>query len=175
MYNINAKYLVFLTKHPDMIDDIIMKAFMNTPIQGEGLFIVEGNPEKDDLRILPADDAFKDNINCFIWDINTGYLFLGIFVEERLAQDYLEAIRYGRDKDTLFQSESLFVVEGNPRRNELKVETAHHAFNTNLTKFELGTATGYQYMGIFTREQLAHDYIVLIRRGLRNEEGTRLI
>lgn len=158
-----------------MTDDIIMKAFMNNPIQGEGLFIVEGNPEKNDLRILPADDAFKDNVNCFTWDINTGYLFLGIFVEERLAQEYLATIRDDQNKDTLFQSQKLFVVEGNPRENELQIRTADQAFNINLTNFELGIATGYQYMGIFTSEQLAHDHIAMIRRGLRNEEGTRLV
>lgn len=158
-----------------MSDELIIQAFSSYPILGEGLFILEGNPEKNDLRILPADEAFKNNLNCFTWDINTGYIFLGIFLEEKLAQDYLNAIQSDRDKDVLFQSESLFVLEGNPRENEMRIMLADQAFKTNLVHFELGIATGYQYMGVFTSEQLAHDHIALIRRGLRNEEGTRLV
>lgn len=158
-----------------MSDDIIMNAFMNNPIQGEGLFIIEGHPERNDLRIIPADEAFKDNLNCFTWNIDIGYIFLGIFTEERLAQHYLAAIRDDRDKDTLFQSESLFVVEGNPGENELKITIAAQAFTANLVHFELGISTGYQYMGIFTQEQSAREYIALIRKCLRDDQGTRLI
>lgn len=74
-------------------NEIIMQAFLNNPIQGEGLYIVEGNPKTNQLRILPADQAFKDNLNCFTWDINTGFQFMGIFTEERLAQEYIDSIR----------------------------------------------------------------------------------
>lgn len=73
-------------------DEIILEAFMN-PLQGEGLFIVEGNPKNNQLRILPADQAFKDNLNCFMWDINTGFQYMGIFTEERLAQEHIDKIR----------------------------------------------------------------------------------
>lgn len=87
--------LLFLTHNllAMNIDDFINSAFLSMPIQGEGLFIVEGNPSKNDLRVLPADQAFKDNLNCFAWNINTGYQYLAIFTEERLAHDYIKQIR----------------------------------------------------------------------------------
>ncbi|MEJ0103126.1 MAG: hypothetical protein WDO19_11450 [Bacteroidota bacterium] len=47
-------------------DDIINTAFRkNFIIPGEGMFILEGHPGRDELRIVPADRAFIDNLNCF--------------------------------------------------------------------------------------------------------------
>ncbi|MCP9752897.1 hypothetical protein [Ferruginibacter sp. HRS2-29] len=74
------------------VDEIISGAFMNS-MQGEGLFIVEGNPKTNQLRILPADQALRDNLNCFTWDINTGFQYLGIFTEQSLAQNHIDKIR----------------------------------------------------------------------------------
>lgn len=74
-------------------DDLILQAFINNPIQGEGLFILEGHPAKNEFRILPADQAFKDNLNCFVWNVNTGFQYMGIFTEERLAQEHIDNIR----------------------------------------------------------------------------------
>ena len=74
------------------VDLIISEAFQNsTP--GEGLFIVEGHPQRNEFRILPADEAFKMNLNAFAWNINTGYQYMGIFTEEKLAHEYIDKVR----------------------------------------------------------------------------------
>lgn len=74
------------------IDEIITSAFQKS-IQGEGLFIVEGNPDKNDIRVKPADQAYKENLSCFGWNINHGYQYMGIFTEEKQAQDFIETVR----------------------------------------------------------------------------------
>ena len=53
-------------------DELIYQAFLNNPLQGEGLYVVEGNPAKNELRIVAGDQCFKDNLNCFAWNLNTG-------------------------------------------------------------------------------------------------------
>ena len=44
------------------IDQVITNAFMEA-VPGEGIFVVEGNPTTNVIRILPADKAMMD-ITC---------------------------------------------------------------------------------------------------------------
>lgn len=175
-------------------DDIISAALLGRQVQGEGLYIVEGNPRRNLLRIIPADKAFKDHLDCFAWNINTGFQFLGIFTDESLAQNYIEQINerinhegndhlvYHHPEDILMhalsdrqiQGMDTFIVEGNPQDNELRIVPADEAYKDNLSCFVRHINSGFQYMGIFTEEKLAQTYIAQIRQVIRNERGQRL-
>lgn len=74
-------------------DEIIFQSFLNNPLQGEGLFVVEGNPAKNEIRVKPADQAYKDGLDCFAWNVNHGYQYMGIFTEERLAKEFVDRVR----------------------------------------------------------------------------------
>jgi hypothetical protein len=74
-------------------DDMINKALGSEAIMGEGLFILEGHPERNLFRILPADEAFKMNLNAFTYNINTGFQYMGIYTTEKQAQQYIDKIR----------------------------------------------------------------------------------
>ena len=75
-------------------DEIINSAFKGGgALPDEGLFILEGNPEKNEFRILPAERAFSDNLNCFIWGLNTGYQYMGTYISEKDAQVIIDRIR----------------------------------------------------------------------------------
>jgi hypothetical protein len=154
------------------IDYIINEAFINS-IQGEGLFIVEGNPARNLLRILPADQAFKDNLSCFAWNINTGFQYMGIFTEEKDAQDCIDYITNNAFQDFI-PAKGLFIVEGNPAKNLLRTVPADQAYKDNIKYFELKISSGFQYMAIFTEERLAQEHIERIRTRIRNEKGEKL-
>lgn len=151
---------------------MINEAFINS-IQGEGLFIVEGNSERNLLRILPADQVFKDNLSCFAWNINTGFQYLGIFTEEKDAQDCIDNIRKNAFQNSI-PGKGLLIVEGNPAKNLLRIVPADQAFKENINGFELKITSGFQYMAIFTEKRLAQEYIDRLRNRIRNEEGEKL-
>lgn len=174
-------------------DDLIIDALSSPSIPGEGLFVVEGNPKRD-VRVLPADKAFTDNLECFRWNINTGYSYLGLFADEKHAATYIkyilenareeltEQLLFG-DTDRLITNaltESLipaqghFLLEGNPQQNILRIIPTDEAFQHNLNSYIRNLETGFQYMGVFTEEQFAQTIIHNIRHRLRNEQGERL-
>jgi hypothetical protein len=75
-------------------DEIINSAFdRGGMLPDEGLFILEGNPERNMFRVLPAEKAFTDNLNCFLWGVNTGFQYLGTYISEQEAQEIITRIR----------------------------------------------------------------------------------
>jgi len=76
-------------------DEIIDKAMggAGKMIGGKQLFVVEGHPERNDLRVLTAEEAFKNNVSAFCFDINTGYVFMGMYDSREAAEESIEAIR----------------------------------------------------------------------------------
>jgi hypothetical protein len=67
----------------------------------------------------------------------------------------------------------LFVLEGHPERNELRVLTAEEAFKNNMAAFSFSLMTGFVFMGMFTTKEAAEESMETIRRLLRDEEGNR--
>lgn len=176
-------------------DDIIKNALLSWPLPGEGFYIVEGNPQRNDIRILLSDQSFKDNLNCFAWNINTGYQYLGIFLEEKQADMYIKYILeevhdevgdqllYGNSDKQIMELLSqkfipgrhMFILEGHPQNNALRILPADEAFKDNLQCYIQKKETGFQYMGFFTEEKEAKKYMSQIRQVIRNEEGKRLL
>ncbi len=62
-------------------------------IGGKNLFVLEGNSERNDFRILDADECFKNNIMAFTYDIPTGYIMLGMYTSRETAEEQIEVIR----------------------------------------------------------------------------------
>ena len=62
-------------------------------IGGEQLFILEGNPERNELRILTAEETFKNNIAAFSYAFNTGFVFMGMYSTLEAAEESIETIR----------------------------------------------------------------------------------
>lgn len=54
------------------IDQGITNAFIEA-VPGEGLFMVEGNPTTNVIRILPADKTMMDNLACLAWSFDIGF------------------------------------------------------------------------------------------------------
>ena len=69
-------------------------------IGGKELYILEGHAERNEFRIKPADDVYKDNMMAFAYKLSTGYVFLGMYTTEEAAQETIEMIRsLIRDQD----------------------------------------------------------------------------
>jgi len=62
-------------------------------IGGEQLFVLEGHPEQNELRILTAEEALKNNIAAFSFVFNTGYVFMGMYSTREAAEESIEVIR----------------------------------------------------------------------------------
>ena len=153
-------------------DDIINTAFRkNFIIPGEGVFILEGHPGRDELRVVPADKAFIDNLNCFIYNINHGFVYLGIYTTETNADEAIDLIREKSDKNNIVTGKSLFILEAHPEKNLLQIVPADKAFIENLNCFEYNINHGFMYVGAFTTGEKAGAIIELIRKELKNEQG----
>lgn len=69
-------------------------------IGGDTLFILEGNCERNELRVLSADECFKNNLAAFTYGLNTGYVMLGMYTSKETAEEQIEVIRQlFRDED----------------------------------------------------------------------------
>ena len=76
------------------VNDIINSAFNdNKSVRREGLFVLEGDPGRNMFRIVPAAKALKDNMYCFINNINSGFQFMGIYETEKAAKLHIDIIR----------------------------------------------------------------------------------
>lgn len=62
-------------------------------IGGPGLWIIEANPEKNDIRVINAEEAFKNNVAAFTWGVHHGYIFLGMYTTKEAADESITAIR----------------------------------------------------------------------------------
>ena len=83
-------------------DDIITSAFQGggKMIRGNGLYVVEGNPITNELRTLPMDELYKNNIMAFTYSIHPGFVVLGVFTSPEAAEEHILAIRsLFRDED----------------------------------------------------------------------------
>lgn len=172
------------------IDQVITNAFMES-IPGEGVFIVEGNPTTNDIRILPADKAMMDNLTCLAWSIDHGYQYLGTSTEEQLAKRQIDIIRSKvRDEAgnnllrtslalaeagiTLLMYKTLWLVEVHPAENKVRISPESESLMANMEAFAAGEHTGYQFVSIHTEEGPAKEMEQLIRTRVRDEAGTRL-
>ena len=75
----------------------------------------------------------------------------------------------------LIGGEQLFVLEGHPERNELRILTAEETFKNNVTAFSFAFSTGYVFMGMYSTREAAEESIEAIRSLLRDKEGNRLM
>lgn len=83
-------------------DDIIHSAFHGggKMIGGKELYVVEGNPSTNELRVLPMDELYKNNIMAFTYSIHPGFVVLGVFTNQEAAEEHCQAIRsLFRDED----------------------------------------------------------------------------
>jgi hypothetical protein len=74
-------------------DNIIRTALSAIPSQDDGFFILEANPKKNEFRILQEVEAVKNNLECFIRNISSGFQFMGAFASEEKAQEMIDVIR----------------------------------------------------------------------------------
>jgi hypothetical protein len=76
-------------------DDLIRSAFQHSGqmIGGKQLFVVEGNGTSNELRILPMDEVYINNIMAFTYSIHPGFLVLGVFTSREAAEEHCQAIR----------------------------------------------------------------------------------
>ena len=69
-------------------------------IGGTELYVLEGNSERNEFRILNADDCFKNNVIAFAYGICTGYTMLGMYNSRETAEEQIEVIRkFFRDEE----------------------------------------------------------------------------
>lgn len=69
-------------------------------IGGKELLILECNAERNEFRIKPADEGFKDNMLAFANGFGTGYMFFGMYTTKEAAEEVIEAMRTTtRDED----------------------------------------------------------------------------
>ena len=172
------------------IDQVITNAFMEA-VPGEGLFVVEGSPTTNIIRILPADKAMMDNLVCLAWSIDLGYQYLGMCTDELLAKRQVDIIRSKiRDQAgnnllrtnlvlseagiELLMYKTLWLVEVHPAGNKIRISPEYEAFTTNMVAFARGEHTGYQFVSIHTDEPRAKEMGRRIRIRVRDEAGTRL-
>jgi hypothetical protein len=85
----------------DKVDELISGAMggAGKMIGGKELFVLEANSERNDLRILTANEAFSQNVTAFAYGITTGYSVLAVFTTREAAEESCGAIR------TLFRDE----------------------------------------------------------------------
>ena len=82
----------------DLINSALNKG--GKMIGGNDLYVLEGNSEKNDLRVLTADECFKNNVAAFTYDIRTGYVMLGMYTSRETAEEQILVIRrLFRDED----------------------------------------------------------------------------
>jgi hypothetical protein len=76
-------------------DEIINSALNSggKMIGGPNLFILEGNSERNEFRVLTADECFKNNIMAFTYDLRTGFVMLGMYSTRETAEEQIEVIR----------------------------------------------------------------------------------
>ncbi len=68
-------------------------------LDGKPFFVLEGNVERNEFRILPLQQAYKDNYLSFVYGIDHRFIMLGIFSTEEAAEEFIEVIRtLGRDE-----------------------------------------------------------------------------
>ena len=71
-----------------------------TMIGGPDVFVLEGNVERNELRVLSADECLKNNVAAFAWGLQTGFIMLGMYSSKETAEEQIEAIRkLIRDED----------------------------------------------------------------------------
>ncbi len=82
-------------------DDIINQAMKagGGMLDGNAFFLLEGNVERNEFRILPLQKAYVDNYISFTFQLNHGFIMLGIFNTEEAAEEFILLIRtLGRDE-----------------------------------------------------------------------------
>jgi hypothetical protein len=62
-------------------------------IGGDALFILEGHSERNELRVLTADECFKNNLAAFTYGLTPGYVMLGVYTSRETAEEQIEVIR----------------------------------------------------------------------------------
>ena len=62
-------------------------------IGGKDLYVLEGNSERNEFRILNADECFKNNIIAFTYDVRPGYVMLGMYNSHETAEEQIDVIR----------------------------------------------------------------------------------
>lgn len=160
-------------------------------VPGEGCFIVEGNPTTNAIRILPAERAMNDNLVCFGWSVDIGFQYLGLFLDEQMAQRQVDIIRSKiRDEAgnkllrtslalseagmELMMYKALWLVDVHPGQNKIRVALEIDSVTENIEAFAAGEHTGYQFVCIVGDEPSAKEVERRIRTRVRDEAGTRI-
>ncbi|PZF72598.1 hypothetical protein [Taibaiella soli] len=76
-------------------DDIINNALSNGGgiLNGSGLWVLEGNVNRNEFRIIPLKEAYIDGFMVFKFGIETGNIILGVFDKPEAAEYYRDWIR----------------------------------------------------------------------------------
>lgn len=85
----------------DLINDALLNG--NKMLAGKDLYVLEANPEKNELRVVNLDEMYINNLLAFTYSINHGFLPVGIFSTKEAAEEMIITFR------TLFRDEN-----GNP-------------------------------------------------------------
>jgi len=59
----------------------------NKMVGGYELFVIEGNPQKNELRVLSVDEMYKNNLMVFVYGIEHNYIPLGIYTTREAAEE----------------------------------------------------------------------------------------
>lgn len=172
------------------IDEVITNAFKEI-VPGEGFFIIEGHPVKNDIRIRPADKAMMDNLACLAWSLDIGYQYLGTFTDEQNANRQINVIRSKvRDEQgnkllrtdlalseagvELLMYKDLWLVEVHPVENKVRITLEAESLTANMEAFAAGEHVGYQFVSLHIDEISAREMKERIRERVRDEAGNRL-
>lgn len=74
-------------------DDIINSALganNNAMLGGKDLYVLEGHAESNELRVLPLDEVYKNNLMGFTYGIHNGFMMLRIFTSKKLQKKVLK-------------------------------------------------------------------------------------
>jgi hypothetical protein len=62
-------------------------------VGGTAMYVLEGHPERNEFRILTADEVLRNNLAAFGNRFGTGYVYLGMFTTAEAAEESIEVIR----------------------------------------------------------------------------------
>lgn len=75
----------------ELIEDALSGA--GKLVGGPAMYVLEGHSERNEFRILTADEVLRNNLAAFGNGFGTGYVFLGMFTTKEAAEESIDVIR----------------------------------------------------------------------------------
>jgi hypothetical protein len=159
------------------IDNLLSDLYestQNTLLGGDHLFALEGHAELKLFRVVTLNELYRSAVIDFGLGISSGYCLHGIFAKKEDAWKFSENVSGGKQihsKLDMFHSDTHYVLEGEPSRNELAVNTYQWGVESNVTLYLNSVNRNWLCLGIFINEEAARLSESIIRMYVRGEDG----